>query len=223
MHQACKFKVAVKISIPQLIDNKCESNPDYKKRYNKQIGMHQEKLYFIGVCPPPDISMEIEMLKQEMKLQFGPKHALKSPPHITLQMPFKRAGSFEFVIKDKLNSFASDHEPFKLQLDGFDRFSDRVIFIKVKNSEPLASLYRELQSLLLHDLAFEKQELNARFHPHITIATRDLSKLTFKQAWPAFMNRKFNASFLADRLVLFKHAGKHWEVLEEYKLLGLTK
>ena len=52
------------------------------------LGM-AEGLYFIGILPPEDIKKKITDIKHVVARKFGSKHALNSPPHITLRMPFK--------------------------------------------------------------------------------------------------------------------------------------
>lgn len=192
--------------------------PLYPDNTLKLMYMDQENIYFISLTPPDKISREIELLKLEMQDKFGPRHALKSPPHITLQKPFRRVASYETIMSQQLKSFAEAQQPFLIRLRGFDRFSDRVIFVKVLENEKLVQLYCDLKFDLEHKLKFEKQELSNRFHPHITIATRDLTKVIFRQAWPAYEHRSFEAEFLANKLVLFKHNGIHWEVKEAFSL-----
>jgi 2'-5' RNA ligase len=50
----------------------------------------------------------------------------------------------------------------------------------------------------------------------MTIATRDLSKKMFHEAWPEFQDRDFHSGFIADRLHLLKHNGKNWELYREF-------
>ena len=51
------------------------------------------------------------------------------------------------------------------------------------------------------------------FHPHITIATRDLHKKDFHDAWPMFEKEKFNAEWEANGLSLLRHNRTNWDVI----------
>jgi 2'-5' RNA ligase len=151
-----------------------------------------------------------------MRDRFGASHALKSPPHITLQMPFRRTVDQEAAIVETLGVFAAKEYSFIIDLQGFDCFSPRVIFIRVKDHQPIAELHARLNQLLTNQLDFKQKELTARIHPHMTIATRDLPPEAFNKAWPALEGRSFEGSFRANAITLLKHNGKHWDVFKEF-------
>jgi len=77
--------------------------------------------------------------------------------------------------------------------------------------------------VLEHRLGFSRKEMMEEIHPHMTIATRDLSKKMFHKAWPEFKDREFKASFTADSLHLLKHSGKQWEFFREFSFEGEVK
>ena len=52
------------------------------------------------------------------------------------------------------------------------------------------------------------------FHPHITIAFRDLKKPMFYEAWEYFGGLKFNGRFSVEEVNLLKHEGGKWNVVE---------
>lgn len=178
--------------------------------------MKKMHLYFIALVPPEDLREEVKALKEGMKVRFHAKHALKSPAHITLQMPFKRSAEDEPFIIRTLADFAVQQFSFPIILSGFDSFAPRVIFIKIKNPQPIKSLHSKLNTLLLHTLHFDKNEINSQLHPHMTIATRDLKKATFTVAWSEFQHREFIATFSAKSLCLLRHNGNHWEIYHEF-------
>lgn len=174
------------------------------------------ELYLIALVPHEDLRYEVRKLKLEMKERFNASHALKSPAHITLQMPFRRDEDFEETLINELEHFTSAQHAFDITLNGFDAFPPRVLFLKIENHQPIADLHSNLQGMLKETLGFSEKELMNRFHPHLTTATRDLSKRMFHKAWPEFKLRNFEASFTADRLHLLKHNGKHWEQFREF-------
>ncbi|UOB19162.1 2'-5' RNA ligase family protein [Abyssalbus ytuae] len=180
--------------------------------------MYQESqhLYFIALIPPETLCEEIKNLKEEMRSRFNTKHALKSPAHITLQMPFKRPVKDENEIVNQLRDFASLQSTFHIGLKGFDCFKPRVIFIKIENHLPIIKLHKQLNQLLKKELDFKDNELTAKIHPHITIATRDLSIDGFKNAWPEYDKRDFKRLFTVKSLFLLKHNGKSWDIYKEF-------
>jgi 2'-5' RNA ligase len=171
-----------------------------------------KNLYLIALLPDEALRGDIKGLKEEMKSRYGASHALKSPAHITLQMPFRWAVSAELSLIRALEEFARTQEPFGIDLSGFDCFAPRVLFVKVTPHLPIVSLQARLREQLEQKLGFPPGKEGTPFHPHMTIATRDLSEACFQKAWEEFSERKFRASFTADRLYLLRHTGKAWDI-----------
>ena len=176
----------------------------------------QKNLYFIAIVPNLNVRGLIKALKEEMKGRFNAKHALKSPAHITLQMPFKRSQDFEVTLVNTLKAFANQQQAFLTELSGFGCFSPKVLFVKVNDHKPIEIMCRHLKKALSDTLDFKADKITSKFHPHMTIATRDLSKSEFNKAWPEYEKRKFSSSFCANGISLLKHNGKHWEIHREF-------
>ena len=150
-----------------------------------------------------------------MKLRFGAGHALKSPAHITLQMPFRREEGKEKAMMESLKNFAEEESEFQVELKGFDCFAPRVIFVKISDHKPLQALHSRFKKMLRNEIGM-KDRNTFDFHPHMTIATRDLTEEAFHNAWPDFESRKFEGSFKVKSLFLLKHNGKFWEIYQEF-------
>ncbi len=176
----------------------------------------KSNLYFIALVPPMELREQIEVLKEEMQIRFNAKHALKSPAHITLQMPFRIHKKNEPSLIEILQKTATNQGTFELKLSGFDCFSPRVIFVKVINHDPIIPLHGKLISLLSQKMDLGEKVISQHIHPHMTIATRDLSSEKFKIAWNEFKNKAFEGSFLCKSLFLLKHNGKHWDIYREF-------
>jgi len=174
------------------------------------------QLYLIAIVPNKDLRERVRKLKLEMSERFNASHALKAPAHITLQMPFRCDETFEPALTAHLEEFSSTRSAFEVTVDGIDAFPPRVIYLKIVDHQPIKELHAALNHLLKNHLKFSQKELNDEIHPHMTIATRDLSKNMYRKAWPEFQERSFEASFPADRLHLLKHNGKHWELFREF-------
>lgn len=181
--------------------------------------LHPDPLYFIALLPPEEVSANIHGIKQDIAANYQSKAALRSPPHITLHMPFRMAHKRKENLEILLQDFAKNHAPFELTLKDFDTFPPRVIYIGVSPSEPLDNL----QAALLREMRREMNTFNGNykergFHPHITIAFRDLKPRYFKAAWEVYQNEKFHSHFLASEISLMKHNGKFWEIEKAYNL-----
>ena len=173
-------------------------------------------LYFIALIPDPPLREQVKLLKEEMRENYGAKHALKSPAHITLQMPFRRESSFETNMSNHLNAFCANQKSFPIALAGFSAFSPRVIYINISDHAQLLELHSALSDVLIAHLGFAPDKINRRFHPHMTIATRDLTASDFHSAWPLYRQRVFEAEFHAHSLYLLKHNGKYWDVYQSF-------
>lgn len=169
--------------------------------------------YFIALIPPSPIADQAQEWKEYFRSAYHSKSALNSPPHITLHMPFlwpkKKAPS----LIEKLNTFFVERKPLETELDSFGHFGTRVIYVHVIPSP--------LLSLLQHDLhQYCKRQLNLyhadykdfKFHPHLTLAFRDLKKEMFQTAWKEFQLKTYRASFWVNQAHLLKHSGKSWEI-----------
>ena len=51
------------------------------------------------------------------------------------------------------------------------------------------------------------------FHPHITIATRDLHKKTFYEAWQLFETKEFTEEWMATGMSVLRHNKSNWNVI----------
>lgn len=177
------------------------------------------KLYFIALIPHEALREEVKQLKEEMRERFNAQHALKSPAHITLQMPFKRKEEEERRFIPALEKFAAGQSSFLVTLNGFGHFSSRVIYVNVEQTQAILDLHAQLNQVLAEQLDFQEREIRADLHPHMTIATRDLSKSAFKEAWPEFQHRQFQNSFPVKSLFLLKHNGKYWDIYREFPFI----
>lgn len=177
----------------------------------------RQNLYFIALVPHQELADEIREIKEEVKILTEAKSILKSPAHITVQKPFKRTDSEEPLLIKSLRHFSSGQKPFEIELEGYDAFPPRVIFIRVKNHDNITGLHAELKRVLSGELAFNKAELMDDIHPHVTLTTRYLTGPGFESAWPVFKEREFHASFNARELCLLKHDGQKWNIFYRFR------
>ena len=175
---------------------------------------NKSSLYFLALLPPKHLCQFIREIKLEIAERFNSRKALKLPAHITLQPPFKLIEEKEKSLFIRLQNFSGKISEFEVILNDFGAFSPRVIFIEVEAPEKIRTLHQELVSALQD---FLPSEQSRPIHPHITLATRDLSRDNFTAAWAEFKNRKFRERFIANSFSLFKHDGKNWERLARFE------
>jgi 2'-5' RNA ligase len=177
------------------------------------------KLYFLALTPNEPICTDIWQLKTEIKDRFNSKAALRSPPHITLHMPFQWKEEKEEVLINSLNNVAGGQSTFNVRLEDFGAFPPRVIYVQVIESELLGKVHHVIQTMARSDWHIYPKTTNSRpFHPHMTIAFRDLKKPEFYKAWKGFEDRKYYAEFTVLDLCLLKHNGKSWDIFHRASL-----
>jgi len=182
----------------------------------KNLRDRGRELYFIALIPHIGLREEIREIKERMRDEYGAGHALRSPAHITLQMPFKRSFADEAGISEVLARLALQEQPFMIELDGYGSFPPRVIYIRVSNPEPVRALHIRLRQMLVDGLGFHQHEVTGELKPHITIATRDLTTTAFSEAWPVMQKEKFTGHFRAESLFLLKHNGRSWDIYQDF-------
>ena len=179
--------------------------------------MPNENRYFIAVIPPEDISAEITAIKHEIARVYNAEKALKVMPHITLKAPFIICNDQTDTLIHWFKTIRTTAIPFDVSLDGFDVFDNPknpVLFIKPDPSDTLHNLQKEiLQAFkdMFPDIPVHFHEDN--FHPHITLAYRDLTYPDFLKAKEVFKTRNYKNNFLVKSFSLLKHNGAYWEVI----------
>jgi 2'-5' RNA ligase len=181
--------------------------------------LDKRKQYFVALIPPSPVYEEAHKLKEYFKEQYSSKAALNAPPHITLHMPFLWNEAKEKKLTSKLQEFAITCNPIKLCLDNFSSFPPRVIFLGVTESDALDDLQRNLHRFFKRELdIFNANYQDRPFHPHLTLAFRDLRKPQYHLAWEEFSKKEYKVEFIADKIALLKHNGKSWDVLKDFLL-----
>jgi 2'-5' RNA ligase len=164
------------------------------------------KLYFMALLPDLGIQEEVTSFKQMAQERFGSSQALKSPAHITLVPPFRTDRS-DFSV---LQTVANNQTPFTVQLRNFDRFGNRVIFVDVVPEPTLLGFQKVLANFCASQLDIAPD--SRPFHPHMTVAFKDISRSVFPEAWGYFAAQSYERTFTAQAITLLVHAGQRWQV-----------
>jgi 2'-5' RNA ligase len=172
--------------------------------------------YFIAIIPSEPVFSEIEKVKLEISQKYNNKSSLRSPAHITLHMPFEMKEEKENILIEKISSFKFSSS-FSVQLKDYSCFEPKVIFIDVIRNETLNTFQKELVFHVKSNLnIFNQYEDKRAYHPHVTIAFRDLKKSDFYSANEEYKTKNFSAEFKVNSFFLLKHTGKIWLPLKEF-------
>jgi 2'-5' RNA ligase len=173
--------------------------------------------YFLAIFLPQPYLDEVEQIKQQLHYHFGLKGAMRSPSHITLHMPFELQNKNEPVLINSLKKIKFD-VPIEIKSNGFSAFDQRVIFIDIQLNEALISFQKLIVKHLATNFNLENEIGNARgFHPHITVAFRDLKKKQFKEVKSFLTSFNSNLEFIAINFSILK-LNENWQILESFPL-----
>lgn len=170
-------------------------------------------MYFVAVVLPGALNEEIKVFKTTMLVRWGCKVGLKSPAHITLVPPFWMAPQLESELQTAINTICSGLQPFAIETKGFAAFKPRTIFIEPVLNDGLRQLKQNADTFFKSHNHFGAKVDSRPFHPHITIATRDLHKKAFAEAWPLFEHQPYERMFNVDGVSLLRHNTKAWDVV----------
>ena len=178
----------------------------------------KKSLYFIAVLPDEKFLNQVLEIKKYIQERYFSSHALRSPGHITLHMPFKWREDRAGMLVKTLAKFVEGRAKFEVNLNGFQAFAPKVIYINVEENEELSDLYADLGKIARVKLKLLNADFKGRgFNPHMTVAFRDLKPAIFKQAWSEFETREIKHAFEVSSVVLLKHNGINWDVFRKFE------
>ena len=175
-------------------------------------------MFYIAVLCSPEIDSKIQAYKVWMRERFGCTVALKSAAHITLIPPFWLANEQEQLLIETLHTFEMPIQPFTVHLKQFGHFGNKVIFASVEENHLLGSLRKATEDHFLVPFHNSIQPDDRPFHPHVTIANRDIKPGYFNKAWEHFAQKNYKAVFEASTISLLKLNPGQWQVIAERKL-----
>lgn len=180
-----------------------------------------EKLFFIAIIPHKSLADEITAIKHDFAHRFDSRRALRIMPHITLAPPFKLFEGKRKGLIEWFGKLTFSVKPFDVSLNGFgafDKAKNPVIYINPEHSQSLIDLQRQLTGKLQDLLPREKAFTEPHFHPHMTVAYRDLKPEHFGRAWAEYQSKPFAAGFAVSAIHLLEHDGSKWNIIASKNL-----
>ncbi|MGD1846655.1 MAG: 2'-5' RNA ligase family protein [Salibacteraceae bacterium] len=175
--------------------------------------------FFIALVPPEALSEEIMVWKRYFERQFNSRAALRSPPHLTLHMPFLWPEKRESELHASFSALAQSSSDFTIHLQGFGAFPPRVIYVAVAPQPELLAFQEKVAIAARKELhLLHPTHKGHGFHPHITVAFRDLRKTDFETAWKQLETTSFKATWNISDLAVLKHDGKRWNIWQQFPL-----
>jgi len=179
-------------------------------------------MYFIATVLPKELNEKILLHKNFMLEKFNCKVGLKSPAHITIIPPFWMEAEKETQLINDIDSLSKSVSSFSIKTNNFSAFKPRTIFVDVHENEKLKNIKKTSDNFFRQLSHYKIKIDDGPFHPHITIATRDLLRKAFYQAWPLFENKKFEEQWMATGLSVLRHNKKNWDVIYTSQFIRLN-
>ncbi len=170
-------------------------------------------MYYLALVAPDEIDRQIMIWKTRMKDLYQSVVALRSPAHITLIPPFWMGEELENELVSAIVLYSKNRESSEINMNGFSCFKPSTIFVNVIQHDWLINIKTDLEEVLIAQKRFPLIKDNRRFHPHITIASRDLHKKQFEEAFPYFENKKYSAKWKPEGISILRHNKKNWDVI----------
>jgi 2'-5' RNA ligase len=181
----------------------------------------QRILKLIAILPPEPLFSEIKREQEFLSLKWGPKHALRTPPHITLIPPISLDSGEAGWLYGMAEALSGMFSPFNISLRNYESFRPRVIFINLMHSPEL----KDLQETWLHAVKSKMPHVLEKypdrpFHPHVTLAHKDVVRGQFEKIWKYYSTKKFQATFPVDEFCMLEYSEEGWALEKRYPLVG---
>lgn len=171
----------------------------------------QPNLKLIALLLPDSLSDQVKKEQLFIANSWGPKRTLRTPPHITLIPPISVTDAEEDQLQNLAEKISKVVRSFTLQLNGYGSFKPKVIFIRPEDSPELNDLQITWRKGLLATMPQVLDQYPERpYHPHLTLAHRDVTPEQFKNIWNYYAQQEYKASFKVDNFWILRHETNQW-------------
>ncbi|MGL5313530.1 MAG: 2'-5' RNA ligase family protein [Peptostreptococcaceae bacterium] len=154
-------------------------------------------------------------LRKEVFEKLGAKSS-KLPAHFTIKAPFEADNISD--LENTLDIFSKSHKAKPYKIEGYDKFDNRVIFMKVLMSKEGQEVHDNLIDSLsnIPYIKFDSHDGKDKIF-HVTISSKKIQKI-FNDLWDYVtpIPCDFECSF--DNICVYKWQDNTWKLHNEYKL-----
>jgi 2'-5' RNA ligase len=174
--------------------------------------MQQERRrFFAAVLAPEGLAAAIHEYRLWIGSRYGCSSGFRTPPHVTLIPPFELAGTEDLPdLELALAEFARGQPPFLARVEGFGAFGDRTVFASPVEQPEWGALHRNLYRHIGHDFPGLIRPDKRPFHPHVTIANRDIPSGASLEILAHLRAAGINVDYPVDHLALMEYESWAW-------------
>lgn len=139
-------------------------------------------------------------LHQELGLSLA-----RQSPHITIKVPFESTDIEPYSAY--LDGLAGEIQPFEIELNRFNHFGQRIIYLEVAENEALTQLHYKILADLEDQMGIKPHEFegpNVKFHASLVGVHSDGE---FQSAMEYLKKYSPKFKFQAETLAIFYHLG----------------
>ena len=184
-----------------------------------QADRKNRELKLIAIVLPEPLFSFVRSQQNLIASKWGSRHALRSPPHITIIPPILPDDEQLIQIQKIADRIASTLPAFHLTVTGYGAFKPRVIFLKPEPSDTLQSLHEHWRTRLKEDIpGIIDKYPDREYHPHITLAHRDVDKDQFRSIWEYYSKLCIDISVTISQFCILTNTTDGWTPQTFYPL-----
>jgi 2'-5' RNA ligase len=195
-------------------ENRYNGRQQYNRPSNRPVPLPEGfALYYIAAICPDEVNNQVQVFKQYMHDKYGSRAAQKSPAHLTIVPPFKAEEDMEKLLLEFVATYNFGIVPFDIRLNGFNHFDNKVLFVDVVPNDSLNEMEKDINIQFGTEFPAIIFRTKPDFHPHVTIATRDIPENKFDEVWAYFQQQQIDAQYTCKELFVMKLDRGVWQKL----------
>jgi len=187
------------------------------KQFRLPIFNSKIKIYSLRIVPSNTVYNDALQLKKQFEYMYGKQPLSGSKPHILLAT-FKMNSKYQNDLIEVIDQL-SQHEAFKLMIDGFGVFeSSKTLYLKILENKAIEALNHEVSSILNQHLEKRLKKFLSSDIPHMTISKTRGKKMLY-ESLQHFQKTKYAREIEVDHLTLVSRSKyKTWDWEHQVKL-----
>ncbi|WP_138207708.1 2'-5' RNA ligase family protein [Haloimpatiens lingqiaonensis] len=177
-----------------------------------------KKHRFVIVCLINGDALKFhENLTSTIKSNFG-VNPQKLPAHFTIKAPFETDNLTNISdLENLINKFCLTNSKSGINLNGFNHFGNRVIYMNINPSTEAVYTYKKFIDELkkLTWLEWKSNEFKEKVF-HCTVATK-FQQYKFQGIWDFVNNYSPNFQLHFDNISILSWENNHWKTFREFK------